>query len=622
MVKDRAVKSNNGYTFADFSYGLYLLDTPRPIPYQLGSLALIDGRNVWAEKSALVPQYGYTIRATLPPSVVTEEGAAPAQIKAFSKGDTANNDFYILANEIINEVEQGVVYLLSSSEGLKKFKTTISGGFTENPILTRRGKDICLYDGGVFRLFGGLYTEQDSSSETGALKPVGDTVKINDIVMNVFPSYGEFSVSVEDGQYYWIGKQLWINNRAHTVISAFTSGDDTKFIVRVIATDNESITSGNTAVYEATTYTPVLTFEFDNTGVSPAKQPVTIIPRLMAVSNNRLFVEHVTGDIFYSAIGTINEFRETQGAGYFGGFYNDTTNLLAIEEFLDGSIVVKENGFYYLTIGDTLEVKKISQVGQKYASDHVIVDNKIFAYDSNSGALVSAVGVNAFGVPVAGKTLVSSEYLNAQNFNINSSKRNLVYNAEARILILYYGADLRNGIVYTIDSGSLFPRELDLPMLGYIGFNQGVAGISETGEIIQDFKKGTIIPNLTCIAVFEPIGLRDNRCICASMLEITELNGINYTVSTENVMPSVQKVQPSFYVSSQGDMLLPFLYSDGEYLADSFELTSRWAEQTSHVTRLYAPMSGRGGISLTLEFESDRAFCLNSIRIPDFAQGN
>ena len=159
-------------------------------------------------------------------------------------------------------------------------------------------------------------------------------------------------------------------------------------------------------------------------------------------------------------------------------------------------------------------------------------------------------------------------------------------------------------------------------MLGYIGFNQGVAGISKTGEIIQDFKKGTIIPNLTCIAVFEPIGLRDNRCICASMLEITELNGINYTVSTENVMPSVQKVQPSFYVSSQGNMLLPFLYSDGEYLADSFELTSRWAEQTSHVTRLYAPMSGRGGISLTLEFESDRAFCLNSIRIPDFAQGN
>ena len=111
MTKDRAVKSNNGYTFADFSYGLYLLDTPRPLPYQLGSLALVDGRNVWAEKSALVPQYGYTIRATLPPSVVTEEGSAPAQIKAFSKGDTANNDFYILANEIIDGTEQGVVYL-------------------------------------------------------------------------------------------------------------------------------------------------------------------------------------------------------------------------------------------------------------------------------------------------------------------------------------------------------------------------------------------------------------------------------------------------------------------------------------------------------------------------------
>lgn len=622
MAKDRAIKGNNGYIFADFSYGLYLLDTPRPIPYQLGSLALVDGRNIWAEKSALVPQYGYAINATLPPSIVTEGSKTPAQIKAYTKGDTANNDFYILANEIVDGNELGVVYLYSSSEGLKRFKTTIAGGFTDEPVITRRGKDICLYDGGIFRLFGGLYTEQNPEGGGTSLRPIGDTVEINTVSINAFPTYGEFTVSMEDGKYYWIGKKLWINNTVCTVISAYASPDLNKFFVRIVTSGNEPISTGDFAVYEATTYTPVLVFEYDNTGVDPAKEPITIVPKLMAVSNNRLFIEHTTGDIFYSAIGTINEFRETQGAGYFGGFYNDTTNLLAIEEFLDGAIVVKENGFYYLTIGDTLEVKKISQVGQRYASDHVIVDNKIFAYDSNSGALVSAVGVNAFGIPVAGKTLISSEYLNVQNFNINSSKRALVYNAEARILILYYGEDLKNGLVYVIDSESLYPRELDKSMIGYIGFNQGVVGISTTGDVIQDFKKGTIIPNLSCVASFEPIGLRDNRCICASVLEVTELNGINYSVSTENAMPSYQRVQPSFYVSSQGDMLLPFLYSDADYLADSFELSSRWAEQTSHVTRLYAPMSGRSGISITLEFEADRAFCLNSIRIPDFAQGN
>lgn len=622
MAKDRAVKGDNGYTFADFSYGLYLLDTPRPIPYQLGSLALVDGRNVWAEKSALVPQYGYTINATLPPASVTDEGSAPPQIKAYTKGDTSNNDFYVLTNEIHDGSEQGVVYLFSSSEGLKKFKTTISGGFTDNPVITRRGKDICLYDGGIFRLFGGLYTEQDPSSEGTAIRPIGDTVAINSVNILSFPTYGEFTVPAEDGAYYWIGKQLWVNNEVVTVLSAFISGDDDQYTIRIAPATGSAIPSGEFTVYEATTYTPVITFEYDNTGVDPVKESVTIIPKLMAVANNRLFIEHITGDIFYSAIGTITDFRETQGAGYFGGFYNDTTNLLAIEEFLNGAVVIKENGFYYLTIGDTLEVVKVSQVGQKYASDHVIVDNKIYAYDSNSGALVSAVGVNAFGVPVAGKTLVSSEYLNVQNFNINSSKRSLVYNAEARILILYYGGDLKNGLIYVIDAASLYPRELDIPMMGYIGFNQGVAGISSRGHLIQDFKKGTIIPNLTCVASFEPIGLRDNRCICASMLEITELNGINYSVNTENAMPSIQKVQPSFYVSSQGDMLLPFLYSDMDYLADSYELTSRWAEQTSHITRLYAPMSGRNGISLTLEFEADRAFCLNSIRIPDFAQGS
>ena len=41
-------KDDGSHIFADFSYGLYLLDTPRNMGEQLGSLALVGGRNVVA----------------------------------------------------------------------------------------------------------------------------------------------------------------------------------------------------------------------------------------------------------------------------------------------------------------------------------------------------------------------------------------------------------------------------------------------------------------------------------------------------------------------------------------------------------------------------------------------
>ena len=58
-------KDDGSHIFADFSYGLYLLDTPRNIGEQLGSLALVGGRNVVAQKGALINQYGYFVSAEL-----------------------------------------------------------------------------------------------------------------------------------------------------------------------------------------------------------------------------------------------------------------------------------------------------------------------------------------------------------------------------------------------------------------------------------------------------------------------------------------------------------------------------------------------------------------------------
>ena len=65
------------------------------------------------------------------------------------------------------------------------------------------------------------------------------------------------------------------------------------------------------------------------------------------------------------------------------------------------------------------------------------------------------------------------------------------------------------------------------------------------------------------------------------------------------------------------------LYSDKgkNIIVDSFELVRQWASKKSTATRIYAPMSGREGVSLTIEFKPNQAFCLIALRLIDFSQG-
>jgi hypothetical protein len=361
-------------------------------------------------------------------------------------------------------------------------------------------------------------------------------------------------------------------------------------------------------------------------------ESTTIVPKLLGSANNRLLIYDVNGNVYYSAVGILDDFKEADGAGYFGNFYNDTSECLEIEDYLNGALISKQNGLYYVTISDTvasgvtgnsgLSISKVSEIGQQYAGDHVIVGEKVYAFDSNSGSIVLACAQNVFGTVVAGKILVASEYIDSVNLGISEQRRKLVHNHEANCFILYYGEHLDKGLVLT-STGSLFPRELDIKIFNCVRFNQGTLSITREGLISQDFKKGTIILNKTPIADFEAIGLKDNRCICSSMLEVTELNGVEYNITTSNAGVSYQHINPSINYGIDKTELPPMVYSDQtkKLYSDSFELTSKWADKKSNLTRVYAPMSGRDGISISLEFAANQAFCLAALRLPDFSQG-
>lgn len=613
---DKSINKNpNGnYIFADFSGGLYLLDTPRSMGEQLATLALVGGRNVWSEKGALIPQYGYTKLGTIP----TED-----KVIAVSKDAQNSSSFFVVTLS-------GVVYFYTAWQGLKKYKTTLPSELAlGNDIVTaRKGDNLVLASGTLKYQFGSYY--QNSA----------EVVIENNASITTLNSIYSITVKYENKDYYWNNKHILVKvggTSVHAKITGVQIDKDntTSVIVRAIAIDaHQDLTGANNVTIAEKAIRPI-TMIYKPEDTQTGGGSITIgTPKVMEFAGNRLVVTDETGNIYYSQIGAIDDaFNQKYGAGYIKDFYEDISEVLDFEDFLGGCLIFKQNGIYFLkveqaTTGTSTSVQKVAQVGQEYASDHVIVREKVYAYDSNSGSIVLAAAQNVFGSLVAGKTIITSEYLNSQDFGIASTRRFLTYNAENEVLILYYGENLNKGIVILDNIYSLFPRELDKPMFSYLGFNQGIAGITQTGEIIQDFKKGTVIENLTSIANFEAIGLRDNRMICSSILEVTELNNISYNISLSNSGYSFQRIVPSNGqgVIGRGDLLsnnnIPLmLYSEQDKLFDRFSMKSKWAGKQSNVTRIYAPMSGKEGVSIGIEFPANEAFCLAALRLADFSQG-
>lgn len=760
--------------FTDFSAGLYLLDTPRGLGEQLKSLALVGGRNIWAEKGALVPQYGYNVRATIPNS---------EKILFVSEDDQSGSSVFIITQDI--ETNKGNVYLYTAAEGFKKYKTQIPS-ITTPLVSARTGTNLIVTTAGVNYEFGSYYKE---SPETEI-----DT----NLDISTYTSYYEAVIPETSLPYYWKGKEIgiktadkiipvkvvsiantettvaqpvkvstlknYVDNDNEVVITVpFSLDSIDKTLLTPIVTGMESDgdwvvgymwptnqlgvrihgKNGDISTYGTITFDEsfseagakyefkiflnyknnttsvelykngvfcdiqnnpqsltifkdlfsmqyadkeinpnaivtvdghvissiqeeacrlrmtvltgtahititekvnlveqtihTMTFQYKPEEVSETNPAVNIIPEVMGFCANRLCISDVSGRIYYSGVGVVDNFDQSMGAGFFEGFSDDNSKCLALEDYYNGVLITKQNGLYFLAFGvdstDSvstsntigISVKKIAQIGQEYAKDHVIVDKQILAYDSNSASIVIAASVNVFGSLVAGKTLVTAEDLNATNFGIPEQNRKLVWNAEAKVLILYYGENLRNGIVYVPAAKAIFPREMDLDCFDFQIFNQGILGVSNNGKIFQDYKKGTIIEGLTSVANFEPIALRDNKMVCASLMEISELNNIAYTLTTNNTQTSTQEIRPSNTIVNEDSVSLPpMVYSnkkDRVYF-ESYSTKNKWADKISNCVRVYAPLSGRYGVNLSFTFPRGEAFCLAAINVVDFSQGS
>lgn len=625
----KPAKFDGTFVFTDFSYGLYNLDTPRSIPEQISSLALTGGRNVWTEKGALVNQYGYNING-----VINEEDIVETVISddAFS-----SNIFIICQNKS--------VYYYDNISGLKKYKTKLAT--ITDLVGAANGKVLYLVNGDDRYIFGGTYNADSDVDVT--FTPILSNVTIYPIG-DGFSTY----ITAEDLQYFWLDKGLVVydsdNDKYVEIvvnsITPYTLDDSYDYVVNFRYEDpSEAPSSATTSIGEKTLHELSAT-EFKWIPEQDSLSDITervLQPKLMAVALNRLWVVDFDNTIFYSAVGNMASFDQANGAGYFKGFYQDTSEVLSIEEYFSGVLITKQTGMYHArlttreysftsgsgtiiansTSENYIDITKVNNIPQKFAGDHIIIGDEVIAYDSSGGNLVQAAYVNYLNNIQQGPILLHGSELDVQSLGIYSSNnRILCYSAKEEALILYYGENLNRGLVITRGL-SLFPREVKENFFDIKSIFQTIVGVTKDGNIIDDFARGTVINDVSSVAEFEQVGIRSNKMLCGTILEFTEINGIDFNVSTANAGLSEQHLTAYISRVDEDEILPPLIYSDlnRNFRPDSYAEETRWAKKKSFVTRLAAPLGGRDGLGITLEFPSNVAFCLVSIGLPDLSQG-
>lgn len=635
----RGVKFNGQFLFSNFDYGLYKQEVPRTINEQLASLALTGGRNVWNIHGALTTQYGYEMIGKI------DEGKEIAYIPEPS---SSSQNLAIGATD-------GSVYRYNTFEGVKAYKTEMEVS-DSGDISCYDGARVILYDEGAFKEFGGRWDES-------SYVPILDNTETRTILP--YENYLIFSVTQEDVKYFWVDKLLTIpkvenpdesqpEDWCNVTVTDITPGDNNTFLIRVtLDKDNSFPTlSENTLDIGERTYKSLGALQFipeDYDESDPnTPQPITIVPKLLSIVLNRMWVVATDNKVYYSATGQPDNFNEAYGAGYFYGFYNDTSPVLSVEEYYSGALITKQNGMYHAKIttneysfsgsdgavigqstsGNYINITKLNNIPQKTAGDHCIIGDEVIAYDITSGNICQAVMINYFGNPQQGSILLHGSELDAENLGLYSAtNRKLCYNFQEEVLMVYYSSTnyYTNSLVIPRNL-SIYPREISDYINDYMMFQQGIIGIDKTnGLLISDFKRGTTIPNISSIAEFEPIYLNGNRLLCGTIVEVTELNNEPFDLSTANAGISFQHIEPTITrISSTSEYYPNMVYSNTEnprVTSKTVAREAKWTYQKSSLIRAAAPLGGRNGLTLRVEFEPNVTFQIVAINLPDFSVG-
>jgi len=216
---------------------------------------------------------------------------------------------------------------------------------------------------------------------------------------------------------------------------------------------------------------------------------VAIKADVICVYKGRLWVGS-GATLYYSALGTYNDFTTADDAGYINNFYTDTNDITALKTYKDYLAIYKENSVYLLSgsSADDFEITPFADKGTTSFSSIVTVNNK--QYFINQGI---------FSMEQAG--LLSQIQLGEEiSLNIKPEFDNFDKTRFNEIIVLHY--ETKNQIwyfipykndeyfhiiwIYSYIEGAWFKRVLPQDITTACILDESILTADKTGNIYKE----------------------------------------------------------------------------------------------------------------------------------------
>lgn len=141
--------------------------------------------------------------------------------------------------------------------------------------------------------------------------------------------------------------------------------------------------------------------------------------------------------LYYSALGTYNDFKTANNAGYINNFYTDTNNITALKAYKDYLAIYKENAVFLLsgTSPEDFKITPFADKGTTSFSGIVTVNNK--QYFINQGVF-SLEQAGLLGQIQLGKELTLKIKSEFDNFDKTRFDEVIVLHYEAKNQVWYF----------------------------------------------------------------------------------------------------------------------------------------------------------------------------------------
>ena len=209
----------------------------------------------------------------------------------------------------------------------------------------------------------------------------------------------------------------------------------------------------------------------------------------IAVYNGRLWIAS-GATLYYSALGTYNDFTTEDDAGYINNFYTDTNYITALKTYRDYLAVYKENSVYLLSgsSNDNFEVSPFADKGTTSSKGVVTVNNKQYFINQGIFSMEQAGLLSQIQLGDEISLNIKPEWNNFDKSRFNEIIA-LHYEAKNQIwyFIPYKNEDYLNTVwIYNYINKAWFKRVIPQDIITACIYEEEIITADATGKVFQE----------------------------------------------------------------------------------------------------------------------------------------